>query len=98
MDTAQHDTSINDHGIISFIGPIVGLVQHIRESISGRLPRGWTLELGGNGNGPFVDIGENDRSMINAWFQEDDIQFVVFDLSTFVYGFEGDAASYYNSL
>lgn len=93
--TTHDDASSKDHGIVAFLGPAVGLVQYIHTSAFKRLPRGWKLELGENGGWPFVDIGENDRSSISAWFQEDDIQFVVFDFSTFVYGFEGDSVAYH---
>lgn len=97
LDTTHDSVSAMDNGIISFIGPITGLLQYIHSSMAKQLPKGWELDLGEYKGVPVVDIGRNDIESMKALFQEGDIRFVVFDFSTFGFWQEGDKVSYLTS-
>lgn len=97
LDTTYDSVSGKDNGIILFTGPTAGLLQYIHDSIAKQLPRGWGLDLGEYRGLPFVDIGKSDIESIEAWFQEEDIRFVVLDFSNFELRHEGDQVSYFTS-
>ena len=91
-------TLSNNDNIVTFTGPVVGLLQYINDSVAKQLPSGWKVEGEGSRILPFVNIARSEREGVEAFFQEDDIQFAVFDFSTFILTFDGDEAFYHNSL